>query len=223
MFFNPEPARRLHLVPIEGKSRVCSMLVMVLTCIIQAPITDATPLIVNPVVLGGVWHGCTASLTVVRVEGSTVSPPSVPRVTASIASLNDPQGSGASPDDPIQIGIEAHSYQGSGTELAYPLLHGMGMNVPQYLGPSVSDSSIIHHHSLLSGGTVNPYHFNTNQKRAYPPPSADGQQIKRRRLEANTNPSVSVPGLFDRPARMSRAEYMKLLSERIAEETSQGM
>ena len=48
-----------------------------------------------------------AKLSQNEVDGSTVSPPSVPRVTASIWLLDAPQGSGISPDDPIQIIIDA--------------------------------------------------------------------------------------------------------------------
>ena len=57
MLFNPDPAHRLHLILISGKSQGLFHLVMVLTQIIQAPITDATPMIVNSVMLSGVWHG----------------------------------------------------------------------------------------------------------------------------------------------------------------------
>ena len=56
------------------------------------------------------------------------------------------------------------------------------------------------------------------QKRAPPPPLAKEGQIKRRRVEANANPSGSGPGLFDCPEGMSRSKYLKTLKVRLAEE-----
>jgi len=73
MFFNPDPARRLRLVPIEGESQICSILGMVLTWIIKGAITDKTPIIINPAVPGGVSHGCTIKHTTVTVDPSTIS------------------------------------------------------------------------------------------------------------------------------------------------------
>ena len=73
MFFNPDPARRLRLVPIEGMSQICSIVVMVLTWIIVGIITDTTPILITPIVPGGVSHGYTAAKTIVTVEPSTVS------------------------------------------------------------------------------------------------------------------------------------------------------
>ena len=191
---------------------------MVLTRIIQAPITDATPLIVHAVMPHGDCYGCTGSSKTVKVEGSIVSPPSVPRVTASIGSPDDPQGSGISLDDPVQVGVGTSSYQGLGAEFTYPFPLNMGMNVPPNFGPfNVSDASSVHHHSTLPAGTFNPYHsLNTGQKRAHPPSPADGRQIKRRRLEANTNPSVSIPSLFECPVGMSREEYERILLDKLA-------
>ena len=191
---------------------------MVLTRIIQAPITDATPLIVHTVMPHGDCYGCTGSSKTVKVEGSIVLPPSVPRVTASIGSPDDPQGSGISPDDPVQVGVGTSSYQGLGAELTYPFPLDMGMSEPLNLGPSnVSEGSSVHH-STLPAGTSNPYHsLNTGQKRAHPPSPADGRQIKRRRLEANTNLSVSIPSLFERPVGMSREEYERILRETLAQ------
>lgn len=74
MFFNPDPARRLRLVPIESKSHIYSILGIVLTWIIKGAITDATPIIINPVVSGGVTQGCTAARAIITVDPSTVSP-----------------------------------------------------------------------------------------------------------------------------------------------------
>ena len=49
-----------------------STLILVLTRIIQGPITDATPVIINPAVAGGVCHGCTVAKTVITIDSSTV-------------------------------------------------------------------------------------------------------------------------------------------------------
>ena len=74
MFFNPDPACRLRLVRIDGKSQICSILDMVLTWIIKGAITDETPVIVNPFVPNGAIHGCTVANTVVTVDASSAWP-----------------------------------------------------------------------------------------------------------------------------------------------------
>jgi len=72
MFFNPDPEKRLRLIPIESKSQICSILGMLLTWIIKGAITLATLVIVWPVVPGEDCQGCTVGRTVITVDPSTV-------------------------------------------------------------------------------------------------------------------------------------------------------
>ena len=182
-------------------------------------------MIVNPVVPSGVWHGCTGSSTIVRVDGSTVSPLSVPRDATSTRLLDAPQGSGISPDDPVQIDIDAPTYQGSGISPNGPFQ--LSLNSPLYISPS--DPTSILCPGLLPDSTFDPYHpyhpyhsFNVGQRRAPPLPLAKGGRSKPRRVEANANPSGSGRGLFDCPEGMSKSEYRETLKARLAAEEEAG-
>lgn len=72
MFFNPDPACRLRLVAIEGMSQDLFDSCYGTDIIIQGPISDDTPIIIKPEVLGGVCLACTAACKTVRVDYSTV-------------------------------------------------------------------------------------------------------------------------------------------------------
>jgi hypothetical protein len=105
---------------------------MVLTRIVQGPITDVMPIIINPMVPGMVCYGCTVALTTVTVEyepvgavrepdptlqGTAVAPPTAQdatitapstNVTAaphSVGVLSIPQGLGISANDPLPLDL----------------------------------------------------------------------------------------------------------------------
>ena len=179
--------------------------------------------IVNPAVPGGVRNGCTASSKIVIVEGLVVSPRNVPRVTASTGLLDDPQGSGISPDDPIRIGLNAPLYVDPSNAPNLPsslprnmLLDGTFDLLPHHtfepLPHRIFDPLLHSTFTPLPDGTFDPLH---SRKKRAPPPAVEGQQAKRQRREANTNPSVSVRGALERPQGMSNEEYVKALSEKL--------
>lgn len=174
-------------------------------------------MIVQPVGPSGIYHGLTGSSETVRIEGSMVSPLSMPRVDTSIQLLDPPQGSGISPDDPVRIDIGALPYQGSRISPNNPLQ--FGLNAPLYVGHSnasdPSDPTSILYPGLLPHGAFDPYYSpNMSQKRP-PQPLAPGRGPKRRRVTAN--PSGSVPSPLDRPEGRSNSDYEKFLIAELAE------
>jgi len=112
MFFNSDPAYRLRLVPIEGKSQELFNSEIVLTRILQGPCDDNTPLTINPVLLNAVCHGCTVKHDIITVGPSTVSQSSQPISTVrepdpiaqSAAAAPTTQGLGPQPTDPFPLG-----------------------------------------------------------------------------------------------------------------------
>ena len=178
---------------------------------------------------GGVCNGCTGSSIIVRVEGSTASPLNAPGVTPSSGLFDDRQGSGILPDDPIRIGLNAPLYVGPSNTPNLPSLPPADMLLDGTFDPLPHRTfDPLPHRTFdpLSHSTVTPlpdgtlalgplHSLNKGQKRALPP--VEGQQVKRQRREANTNPSVSAPSAFERPEGMPVPEYVKALKEKLAE------
>jgi hypothetical protein len=142
MFFNPDPARRLRLVPIEGMSQDLFNSCYGTDMIIQGPISDDTPIIVNPVVPGGVCHACTVARTTITVDSSTVlrwsQPPGAVRgpdptpQSAVAAPTTAPAAIHTTPS--TTLGAAPHSMTSVGL---LPMTQGLGVppTDPRPLGP----------------------------------------------------------------------------------------
>jgi len=136
MFFNPDPAYRLRLVPIEGKSQDLFNSDVVLTRILQGPCTDDMPLTISPVLLNAVCHGCTVKHDIIAVGPSTVSQWSQP-----ISTVREP--------DPIaQSAAAAPTTQGLGVQPTdlFPLGHAFSMGPRTFEPPPNSVPS----HQMVS-------------------------------------------------------------------------
>lgn len=127
MLFNPDPARRLRLVPIEGKSQTYSILGMVLTCIIKGTITEATPIIITTIMPGGVVHGCTVAQQIITVDPSSVS-----RLYQPMGAVREPgpTATAALPTPHPSIHTTSHMVVSASAHSAELLPMTQGLNVP---------------------------------------------------------------------------------------------
>ena len=133
MFFNPDPAHRLRLVPIEGQSRICSILRMVLTWVIKGAVTAATPIIIKAELSGGGFHGCT-----VAGESTIVEPSTVLRWRQPVDAVREPGPTTQGATAALPTLHAATPSTSGAVASAYP--HGVGLlPTTQGLGISSSD------------------------------------------------------------------------------------
>jgi len=226
---------------------ICSILLIVLTRILQGPITDTTPLIINPVIPGGDCLGCTVALGTVTVEPSTVAQWSKP-ISAIHEPVPIPQNTEAMPTTqgfPLDLEFSMgprtfdpsdpsgpRTFDPSDPSGLYSILPdsffapGAVMRLDKSTAPSLPSSSfatIVPPFTDFSAAAqgFDPTLPITGRKRVVPSGPAQGPSGKRRKLEAHVvDPfMVPMPGpSLEHPRGMSPGAFIGLMTAEVVEE-----
>jgi len=215
---------------------ICSILLIVLTRILQGPMTDTTPLIINPVIPGGDCLGCTVAPGTVTVEPSTVAQWSKP-ISAIHEPVPIPQNTEAMPTTQgfpldLEFSLGPRTFDPSDPSGLYSILPdsffapGAVMRPDKSTVPSLPSSSFATITPPFTDFSAAAQGFDptlpmAGRKRVVPSGPAQGPSGKRRKLEAHVVDPFMVPMAgpsLEHPRGMSPGAFIGLMTAEVVEE-----